>query len=241
MHDDYLDQTPELEIDYTLENEETLEAVAQAFETSVSEIEELNPDLTSEQYAPGQQIRLRYRPAHCAGGTIYNVRRGETLGQIAARFHTTEAALQAANPFLRSIRLRSGLPLCIPSPHGRFCPNGVFHTVGRRDSLYKMANHYGTSVAAILQANPGLDPNRLYVGQRICIPTGYGPGPGQCPKRYLYTVVHGDNLYALAYRFGTTIKAIIRANPGIDPYRLYIGQQICIPRHIRRREDEYID
>lgn len=243
MHDDYLDQTPELEIDYTLENEETLEAVAQAFETSVEEIEELNPDLTSEQYVPGQQIRLRYRPAHCAGGTIYTVRRDETLGQIAARFHTTEAALQAANPFLRNIRLRPGLPLCIPPRHGRFCSDGVFHTVGRRDSIYKMATRYGTTIAAILQANPGINPNRLYVGQRICIPTRYGssPSPGRCPRRFLYTIVHGDNLYAVAYRFGTTIEAIIRANPGLDPYRLYIGQQICIPGYIRRREDEYVD
>jgi peptidoglycan endopeptidase LytF len=237
MHDDYLGQTPELEIDYTLENEETIEKVAQAFETSVEEIEELNPELTSEQYVPGQQIRLRYRPAHCTGGTIYTIRRGETLGQIAARFNTTEAALQTANPFLRSIRLRPGLPLCIPPSHGRACPGGVVHTVSRGDSLYRMATHYETTVAAILQANPGLDPTRLYIGQRICIPTrsGPAPGPGRCPRRFLYTVVHGDNLYALAYHFRTTVEAIIRANPGLDPYRLYIGQQICIPRHVRHR------
>jgi peptidoglycan endopeptidase LytF len=248
MYDDYLDQTPELEIDYTLENEESLEEVAQAFETSVEEITEINPDLTSEQYVPGQQIRLRYRPANCSGGTIYTVRGGETLGQIAARFRTTEEALRAANPFLQSIRLRAGLALCIPPRGGRGCPGGFFHTVAAGDSIYRLATRYGISVAAILQANPGLDLNRLYVGQRICIPsTRHRPIPtprpsyGGCARGFLYTVAYRDNLYAIASRFGIPMEAIIRVNPGLDPRRLYVGQQICIPRTSRRREDEYID
>jgi peptidoglycan endopeptidase LytF len=247
MYDDYWDQTPELEIDFTFEEGESLEKVAQAFETSAEEIAELNPDLTSEQYVPGQQIRLRYRPEYCTGGTIYTVRGGETLEQIAARFHTTEAALQTANPFLQSINLRAGLPLSIQSRDRRGCQDGFFYTVAAGDSIHRLATRYRTTIAAILRANPGLDSNRLYVGQRICIPsTKYNfappqPGYGGCARGFLYSVAYGDNLYSLASRFGTTIDAIIRANPGLNPRRLYVGQQICIPRYSHRREDEFID
>ena len=39
----------------------------------------------------------------------------------------------------------------------------------------------------------------------------------------------GDTLYSLARRYGTTVDALTRANPGIDPNSLRVGQLICIP------------
>ena len=38
------------------------------------------------------------------------------------------------------------------------------------DYLYRIADYFDISVQAILAANPGLNPNNLYVGQRIRIP-----------------------------------------------------------------------
>ncbi|HQD40636.1 MAG TPA: LysM domain-containing protein, partial [Bacillota bacterium] len=64
-------------------------------------------------------------------------------------------------------------------------------------------------------------------GQVICIPA---PAPPMCPGGTLYTIRPGDTIFALAQRFGTTVQAIIAANPGIDPLNLQIGQVICIPR-----------
>ncbi|MGE5527568.1 MAG: LysM peptidoglycan-binding domain-containing protein, partial [Patescibacteria group bacterium] len=53
--------------------------------------------------------------------------------------------------------------------------------------------------------------------------------PVSCPGGTVYTIQAGDTLFALAARFGTTVQAILAANPGLDPNRLMIGQQICIP------------
>jgi LysM repeat protein len=50
-----------------------------------------------------------------------------------------------------------------------------------------------------------------------------------CPGGTLYTIRAGDTLYGLAQRFNTTVDAISRANPGIDPNNLQIGRTICIP------------
>ncbi|NLA57883.1 MAG: LysM peptidoglycan-binding domain-containing protein, partial [Firmicutes bacterium] len=68
------------------------------------------------------------------------------------------------------------------------------------------------------------DPNNLIPGQRICIPVQQPVCQG-----FFYTIQPGDTLFELAARFGTTVAAIIAANPGIDPNNLIPGQRICIP------------
>ncbi|MBZ2175975.1 LysM domain-containing protein, partial [Schnuerera sp. xch1] len=52
----------------------------------------------------------------------------------------------------------------------------------------------------------------------------------RCPQgSFSYTIRAGDTLFVLAQRFNTTVSAIQRLNPGIDPNNLRVGQIICIP------------
>jgi len=110
------------------------------------------------------------------------------------------------------------------------CPPGTTSYIIRSgDTFYSLANRFNTTVQAIMAANPGVDPNRLMIGQQICIPTG-GQTPSTCPPGTMpYIIRSGDNFYNLAIRYHTTVEAIMAANPGVDPNRLMIGQQICIP------------
>ena len=50
-----------------------------------------------------------------------------------------------------------------------------------------------------------------------------------CPGGTLYTIQPGDTVWLLSRRFGTTVDAILAANPGLNPQNLQIGQRICIP------------
>ncbi len=51
------------------------------------------------------------------------------------------------------------------------CPVGLLsYVIQRGDTFYKLAQQYDISVEAILQYNPGVDPNHLQVGQVICLP-----------------------------------------------------------------------
>ena len=51
---------------------------------------------------------------------------------------------------------------------------------------------------------------------------------GQSPQRY--QIVSGDNLSAIAYRFGLTLNEMLRANPRIEPNRIVAGQWLMIPQ-----------
>lgn len=44
-----------------------------------------------------------------------------------------------------------------------------------------------------------------------------------------YRVEPGDNYTRIAARYGSTVRAIITANPGQDPLRLYVGQALTVP------------
>ena len=112
------------------------------------------------------------------------------------------------------------------------CPGGFLHQIRSGDTLYALANRFGTTVDAIRRANPGTDPASLRVGQLLCIPRGAAPGPppeAACPGGFLYQIRAGDTFYAIARRHGTTIDAIRRANPRVNPASLRVGQLICIP------------
>ena len=53
---------------------------------------------------------------------------------------------------------------------------------------------------------------------------------GPVPSITVYIVQPGDTLFKIAQRFGTTVNAILAANPEItDPNRIYPGQKILIP------------
>ena len=166
------------------------------------------------------------------GSFAYTIRPGDTLYLLAQRYNTTVEAIQRLNPGINPNNLQIGQVICIPGAPPTGCPSGFFYTIRAGDTLYLLSQRFGVSVDAIIRANPGINPNNLQIGQRICIPGAVPPPLPPCQNGFYYTIRAGDTLYLLAQRFGVSVDAIIRANPGIDPNNLRIGQTICIPRPV---------
>ncbi len=239
-----MSQTPSCPgFNYTIRAGDTFFTLAQRFGTTVAAIQAANPGVNPNNLQIGQVICIPTRPAPgppptpvCPNGFLYTVQAGDTYFRLAQRFGTTVAAIQAANPGVDPNNLQIGQVICIPTrpapgppPPTPVCPNGFLYTIQAGDTYFRLAQRFGTTVAAIQAANPGVDPNNLQIGQVICIPVSPAPGPPPVCPGFFYTIQVGDTLFELAQRFGTTVEAIIAANPGIDPTRLVPGQRICIP------------
>ena len=217
---------------YTIRAGDTLFALAQRFNTTVQAIINANPGIDPNSLQVGRMICIPVAPGPgpCQGGFLYTIQAGDTYFSIARRFNVTVDQLDQANPGVNPDALRIGQQICVPTqPPGPGPCQGTLYTIRAGDTYFSLAQRFNVTVAALIAANPGVDPNRLMVGQQICIPTGGGPGPTPCPGGTLYTIRAGDTYFSLAQRFNVTVAALIAANPGVDPNRLMVGQQICIP------------
>lgn len=175
------------------------------------------------------QARIMQAPS-CPGGTLYTIRPGDALYILAPRFNTTIEAIIAANPGINPNNIQIGQIICIPvPPQPGQCPGGFLYEIRPGDTYYSIARRFGIAVEALVAANPGVDPNALRVGQRICVPAPRPPAP--CPGG-TYRIQAGDTFFSIARRFGTTVEALIAANPQVDPNRLQVGQTICLPTGI---------
>ena len=105
-------------------------------------------------------------------------------------------------------------------------------TVQWGDTLQGIANLCGTTVDAIMAANPGIG-WWLYVGQVLYIPTGNTPAavyPSVKAGTGTYTVQRGDTLGEIAKRYGVSLWEILAVNPQIKNANLiYPGQVIKLP------------
>ncbi|WP_207640679.1 LysM peptidoglycan-binding domain-containing protein [Alkaliphilus transvaalensis] len=231
---------------YTVQRGDTFFNLAQRFNTTVEAIRRANPGIPPEALLIGQVICIPVGPpppppppTTCPTGTTpYTIRAGDTFFALAQRFNTTVDAIRRANPTVDPDRLQIGQVICIPvgptpPPPPTTCPTGTTpYTIRAGDTFFALAQRFNTTVDAIRRANPTVDPDRLQIGQVICIPVGPTPPPPPttCPTGTTpYTIRAGDTFFALAQRFNTTVDAIRRANPTVDPDRLQIGQVICIP------------
>ena len=176
-------------------------------------------------------------PTQQAGGFWYTVQRGDNLTRIASWYGTSVQAIMRANGLYTSV-IQPGQVLFIPTGGGGGGGGGScaqVHTVQRGETLTGIARWYGVSVQELAAVNNIWNPSHIYVGQRLCIPGGWGPGPSPEPPPWpqsgcgqFYTVQRGDNLTRIAQWCGTTVQSIVALNCIQNPSRIYVGQVLRI-------------
>ncbi|MEC2266516.1 LysM peptidoglycan-binding domain-containing protein [Bacillus subtilis] len=106
--------------------------------------------------------------------------------------------------------------------------SGKTHKVVSGDTLYKIANEYGTTVAKLKALNPEIDVLALQIGSTLLIQeeskttdSGKSPIYGTISK-------NSPTLSHLAVDYKTTVANIEKLNPGINPLKLQIGQKVLV-------------
>ena len=110
-----------------------------------------------------------------SAGFWFKVKSGDTLASIARKFGVSVDGLAAVNGLVSINRIWAGTYLWIPAasvppsfPPGQTCRTK--YTVRAGDTLAKIAARYGTTVWRLAWNNGIKNYNKIYVGQRLCIP-----------------------------------------------------------------------
>lgn len=103
----------------------------------------------------------------------------------------------------------------------------VVHVVQPGQTLYSISRWYGISLWTLANTNGIVNPNHIYVGQRLVIPQStYTPPP---PSSGVHIVKPGETLIGIASRYGVTYWSIAQANGLYNPSHIYVGQRLVIP------------
>jgi LysM repeat protein len=104
---------------------------------------------------------------------------------------------------------------------------GAVHVVQWGENLASIALQYGTTVAALCQANGLANPDMIYIGQELVVP-GAGGMPPLPQQGGTYTVRSGDTLTNIAFRNNTSVEALMQIN-NLPGGFIFAGQQLIVP------------
>ncbi len=109
------------------------------------------------------------------------------------------------------------------------------YVVKSGDSLSKIAAAHGYRTADVLAVNPGLNANKIRVGQTIVLPGAGGAkpvvikhGPATTATGGTYVVQKGDILGRIANKHGVKLADLKKAN-GLTSDKIVVGQRLVIP------------
>ena len=156
----------------------------------------------------------------------YTVKAGDTLYGISNQFGVSVTELAELNN-IQGSNLQVGKVLTIPSKSGTNPNNMFMYTVKFGDTLYSIAQKYGTTAKAIQDLNY-LKSTNLSIGQVLRIPETYTKEEEMSLPSYInYVVKAGDTLYSIARANNISVDTLIKDN-SLTNNNLRLGQNLKI-------------
>ena len=165
---------------YRVQYGDTLSDIAESLGTSLRSLQRSNGISNANHIYPGQLLMVDgVSPAanstsagSLAGASQYQVRRGDTLDQIAGRLGVSMRQLQQINDIDNPHRIYPGQLLRVGeySTDSGSSARPDQYRVRRGDTLEEIAGRFGISVRQLQQANRISNPHRILLGQVLLIP-----------------------------------------------------------------------
>lgn len=129
----------------------------------------------------------------------------------------------------------------IAEPENSDDTSHIRYKIRKGDTLYKIARKYDTTVAEIVKLNKIQNPNKIYTGETLLIPTKNNTiSTGDNNKNNtVYTVKKGDTLWKIAKKYNTTVSNIVNINIIKNPNVIYPGQKLIIFRGTENLKYKY--
>ena len=141
--------------------------------------------------------------------------------------------MQAKNLLQRrgwlALPLALALGICPPAALVSAAPG--IHTVQQGETLSEIAEAYGIPLVALAETNSIADPDLIGTGATLLLTGEAGSTPAAtAATRVGHRVGEGENLEWIAAAYGTSIGALLAANPELtDADLLIVGQVLILP------------
>ena len=160
------------------------------------------------------------------------VAKGETITQIAKKYHTTNNVLFLLNPEAVD-GVSENQIIKIPST------SDIRHEVQPKETVYGISKQYNIAIEKLYSLNPGLKENGLKVGQFLNLtdetaqrnsgsaPAGTAAKASDNIKEI--TVEKGETIYGIAVKNNTTVSVLYELNGDLPNGGLKEGQVLRVP------------
>lgn len=205
---------PRTSYTYIVQQGDSLQQIAAAYNTTASAILEANPTAT-ERLSVGQMLCIPF-------GDVSNT---GTPGNVTA---DTPASPDQGIVDGGSITIQPNPPTVTIIPGGTACPAGyAARTIRAGETYAELLVNNNVSYQAMRAANPTLNPAQLVTGTRYCAPPSGTRQP--CTRGQMYRLTANENLNAVARAFGTTEGRLLMLNPTMLPTDFTEGAVVCVP------------
>ncbi len=191
--------------------------------------------------------------------STHTIKEGDQIGKLAEKYRVSSKSIIQANPGLNAVHLKLGAKIRIPKRTaandldviaknlGLVKPSGKTIQVRSGDFDTKIANRAGTSRQLLRAANPGVNWDKLKIGQYLRVPSGSTVASNVPTQAKVTAVKHtptkaiaktlkaleGDNDWVIARKVGTKPSVIRQLNPNVNWENLKIGTVIRVPGSVQ--------
>ena len=181
----------------------------------------------------------------------HKVIKGDTLWSISKQYNISLELILAFNNIRNKDSLSIGQIIKIPQDN-LSAANHTSHIVKKGETLWTIARQYNLTMDSILTTNNITNPELIYIGQQIKIPSyknvtatpeknvtnkpvingnnsNNNINPPKNAEPIIYTVKAGDNLWNISRKYGVSVEVIISVNNLKEKDLLSLGQKLEIP------------